>query len=467
MGRAIYEGVYDPNSPHADDEGFRQDVLDALRRMDMPLVRYPGGNFVSGYHWRDGVGPKSDRPSVRELAWNSIETNQFGTDEFMALSKKMNWAPMMAVNLGSGTPEEARDWVEYCNSPAGTKFADMRVANGHPEPYGIKLWCLGNEMDGPWQIGQVPAEHYAIRAKQAARMMKSVDPTIELVACGSCSVNMKTYMEWDREVLEFLGNTADYVSLHRYTGNRDDNTPAFLSISESVEQQIRDMDAVCRYVQAKRKSKKRAYLCMDEWNVWYKNKDMNGQGQIAPHLIEEIYNLEDALAVAGFLHAFVRNADVVKIANLAQIVNLIAPIITRDDDILIQSTFYPFEMFSKRREGIALRVSQQGPTYDAGNNGSVPVIDASAIQNEDKLHLFLTNRSMDEEIEVKVAIADRTVVEALDAEMLTGPNATAANSFEDLEVIKPTAMEDIRCDRGQATFVLPPLSFSALTLRLE
>ncbi|MCX5738777.1 MAG: hypothetical protein NTZ61_09830 [Proteobacteria bacterium] len=323
----------------------------------MTVIRYPGGNFVSGYHWRDGVGPRAERPRVRELAWQSIEPNEFGTDEYLALCRNMSWTPMLAVNLGTGTPEEARHWVEYCNCPIGTLYADLRAANGHADPHGVKLWCLGNEMDGPWQLGHVPAEHYAIRAQQAAKLMKDTDRTIETVACGSSAIFMPTYAEWDRQVLEHLGDAADYLSLHRYVDNRADDTPEFLALGRSIDRQIEDIDAICRGVQARRKSKKRAWLCFDEWNVWYKNMQMNGEGKFAPHLIEEIYNLEDALVVAGFLNSFVRHADVVRIANLAQVVNVIAPLVTRGDELLVQSIYHAFRMFSTRRDGVSLRVA--------------------------------------------------------------------------------------------------------------
>ena len=339
IGRAVYQGVYEPESRHADAAGFRGDVLSALRLLRMTAMRYPGGNFASGYHWMEGVGPRADRPTVRELAWRSLEPNTFGTDEYLALCRKMDWTPMITVNLGTGTPEEARNWVEYCNCPTGSRYADLRAKNGSPEPYGVDLWCLGNEMDGPWQLGHVPADQYAIRAQQAAKMMKDVDKSLELVVCGSCTVGLPTYMEWDRQVLEHVGDLADYISLHRYVGNPKHDTPDYLAISNAIDTQIEEMDAVCRFVQAKRRSAKRAYLCFDEWNVWYKNHEMDGAGKFAPPLVEERYNLEDALVVAAFLHSFLRHADVLKIANLAQIVNVIAPLITRGDD---RSSSRPF-----------------------------------------------------------------------------------------------------------------------------
>lgn len=465
MGRAVYEGVFDPGSAHADPDGCRTDVLDALHALGMTVMRYPGGNFVSGYHWRDGIGPVGQRPRVRELAWQSVEPNTFGTEEFLSLCRRMGWGPMLAVNLGTGTPEEARDWVDYCNSPVGTRNADLRAANGHRDPHGVALWCLGNEMDGPWQLGHVPAEQYAIRAQQAAKMMKDTDRSIETVVCGSSAVAMPTYPEWDRQVLEYLGDDADYISLHRYVDNLADDTPDFLATGRSIDRQIEQIDAVCRYVQARRRSRRRALLCFDEWNVWYKNFDMDGAGTFAPHLIEEVYNLEDALVVAGFLNSFVRHADVVRIANLAQVVNVIAPLLTRGDELLVQSIFHPFRMFSERRQGVSLRVGLTGPTYDGRTNGTVPYIDASAILGDTLVHVFAVNRSVTEAAPLRVELLGGALAAVAGAEVLTGPDAKAANSFEQPEVIRPRALDGIVLREGVAAMELPPLSFAAMSFR--
>ncbi len=466
MGRSIYEGVFEPTSKHADKSGCRKDVVGALGRLSMPVVRYPGGNFVSGYHWMDGVGPAKDRPIMRDLAWQSIETNQFGTNEFLQLCGRLDWTPMMAVNLGTGTPEEARNWVEYCNSPTGTRYADMRALHGFALPHAIPLWCLGNEMDGPWQIGHVPAAEYAIRAQQAAKMMKDVDRSIKLVVCGTSSPGLPTYMQWDREVLEHVGGLADYISLHRYVDNRADDTPDFLAVTNSIDKQIEDMDAACRFVQAKRRSKKRAYLCFDEWNVWYKDMNMDGAGKHAPPLIEERYNLEDALVVSGFLNSFLRHADVVKIANLAQLVNVIAPILTRGDEILLQSIFYVFEMFTKRKTGQSLRQVKQGPTYDGATHGRVSTIDSSAVLDGDILHVFATNRSLESTAPLEVVLADRPILGVSSAEIVTGDGPKVENSFEDPLRIQSVAYEALTIRDGLALAELPPLSVVALSLRL-
>ena len=412
------------------------------------------------------MGPLAQRPRVRELAWQSTEPNAFGTDEFLALCGRMGWTPMLAVNLGTADPEEARDLVEYCNSPVGTRTADMRAANGHPEPYGVPTWCLGNEMDGPWQLGHVPAEHYAIRAQQAAKLMRDTDRSIETVVCGSSMTDLPTYLEWDRQVLEHVGDDADYLSLHRYANNMDGDTPEFLAFGLSVDAQIEQADAVCRYVQARHRSTKRVRLCFDEWNVWYKDLAMDGGGKVAPHLIEEVYNLEDALVVAGFLNSFVRHADVVRIANIAQMVNVIAPLLTRDDDLLVQSIYHPFRMMSQRRTGTALHTRVDGPTYGTRRHGEVAYVDSSAILDGDTLHVFVINRSPTDPSPLRIHVADRPIAGVTSAEVLTGTDATAANSFEQPDVVVPLPWEDVVAVDGAAVLELPPLSFTALSLRL-
>ena len=467
MGRAVYQGVYDPACAHASQDGYRTDVLSALHRLKMSVMRYPGGNFASGYHWLDGIGPTSERPITRELAWQSIEPNSFGSEEYLRLCKTMDWEPMLTVNLGTGTPEEARNWVEYCNAPAGTRYADLRFKNGSQAAHNVRLWCLGNEMDGPWQLGHVPAEQYAIRAQQAAKMMKDVDPSIETVVCGSSGPGMPTYIDWDRQVLEAMGDFADYISLHRYVGNPEDDILDYLAITNSIDRQIEEIDIVCKYVQAKRRAPKRTFLCFDEWNVWYKNMEMNGRGQQAPHLIEEVYNLEDALVVAGFLNSFIRHADVVKVANLAQIVNVIAPIQTRGNEMLIQSIFYPFEMISRRKKGTSLKPHVYGPKYTGRKNGEVTFIDSSGILDGTRLHVFATNRNPKEAATVTVEVTRREVKVLENAEILTGPGPKEANSYENPDLIKSQPFDRLEVKGRNACFNLPPLSFAALTLELD
>ncbi len=463
MGRAVYEGVYEPGSPQADADGWRTDVLEHLRGLDMTVMRYPGGNFVSGYHWLDGVGPRDARPRLREKAWNSIETNQVGTDEFLQLAETMGWQPMMAVNLGTGTPEEAHDWVEYCNAPAGTRYADLRVANGRAEPYAVKLWCLGNEMSGEWQVGHVPPDEYANRARQAGKMMSDLDPSIQLVASGSATHLTANYLEWDRIVLEGLGDQVDFLSVHNYVGNHTD-TMDFLACPALIERQIQEADAVCRYVQGRRKTTKRALLAFDEWNVWYRTQApeyVNGFGREAPPLIEEHYNLEDALVVAGILQAFLRHANVVKVANLAQIVNVIAPLLTKSDDVLVQSIYWPFQMVSKRREGHSLVASVEGPSMQH----AATHIDASAIAGDGVLHAFLTNRD-EQPAEVRVELGGATLASLQDAEIVTGNDPKDENDWNARDRIRAVPFEAVTLEGGHASFTLPPFSFVAASFAL-
>ena len=470
MGRAVYDGVYDPKSAHADENGFRSDVLEAMKPMRYTAMRYPGGNFASGYHWMDGVGPKDERPTVRELAWQSLEPNQFGTDEFVKLSRLMGWEPMMTVNLGTGSPEEARNWVEYCNSLTGSLYSDMRAANGSKAPYTLKLWCLGNEMDGPWQLGHVPADQYAIRAQQAAKLMKDLDPTLELVACGSCGTDLPTYMDWDRTVLEYMGPYADYISLHRYVGNHAGDSADYLAVSNSIDQQIDEMDAVCRFVQARSGSKKSHYLCFAEWNVWYRARGReheDGRGVFAPHLIEEEYNLEDALVVAGFLNSFIRHADVLKIANIAQIVNVIAPMLTRGDELLLQTIYYPFVMYANRREGVSLQPVVKGSGYESPNYGYVNHLDTSAILGDDVLHCFLVNRSLDESIQVEIQHPGGRLSGVASAEIVTGLHPESCNTFEQPDLITSRPFRAVSLQDSAAYVELPPLSVVAVTFQTD
>lgn len=468
LGRAVYEGVYHPECEHADERGFRWDVLNALKRLKFTAMRYPGGNFVSGYNWMDGVGPRENRPTKIDLAWQSSDPNQFGTNEFMEMAREMDWTPMMAVNLGTGTPAEARNWLEYCNGTGGSYWADLRRSHGYEDPHNIKLWCLGNEMDGPWQIGHVPARDYAIRAQQTARLMKMCDPEVELVLCGSCATNLPTYMQWDREVLEYCANDVDYISLHSYVGNEAEDTEDFLNCGVAIDKQIEELDAVCAFVQAKLRSKKRVKLSFDEWNVWYRarhGEHLDGRGKFAPHLLEEVYNLEDALVVAQYLNSFVRHADSVKIANLAQIVNVIAPILTRGNEMVLQSIFYPIEMFASRQTGTSLRTSVQGPMLET-KNYKAPQVDASAILNGRELSVFLVNRSTTETTDVRVELAGRKVVSRNSAEIVTGTDPKAANEFGKEPVVAAVPYTDECFESGALVLQLPPLSFYAGTFTI-
>ena len=439
LGRAVYGGVFDPANRRSDSDGFRQDVLEAIRPMRMPVVRYPGGNFVSAYDWLDGVGPKDKRPRRREVAWKSIETNQFGTDEFAKWCRAAGAEPMLAVNLGTGTPDAAAALVEYCNLPGGTQWADLRIANGQKEPWGVKLWCLGNEMDGPWQAGHVPADVYARNANIAAALMKRVDPSIQTVACGSSGRWMGTYLEWDRTVLETCWDRIDYISAHRYSANRENDTPWFLAEGVEIDRVLADYAGLIDYVRGRRRSDKQVFVSFDEWNVWYRQTSEDGKWQEAPRLLEEVYNFEDALVCAQYLSAFIRRADLVKVACLAQIVNVIAPIVTSPDGLLLQTIYHPFVLWARHAAGISLRPALEGPSYRAGGRGEVPRVDAAATYNPEAgtLAVFLVNRSQESPASVEVRLADATVRAVRECRVMGDVDVKATNTWEAPDAVRP------------------------------
>jgi alpha-L-arabinofuranosidase len=467
MGRCIYGGIYEPTSPHADERGFRKDVLAALKELDFSVIRYPGGNFLSGYHWQDGVGPRASRPRRRELAWHSIETNQFGTNEFIEYCRELGTQPLLGTNFGTGSIEESAALVEYCNAPAGSYYADLRVSHGYPQPYGIKYWCLGNEMDGPWQIGHLEAEEYARKAREAAKMMKWHDPSIQLSLCGSSSLWMRTFPDWDRIALETCWEQADYLSCHLYVGNRENDTANYLGVSSLIEEQVDVLAATLRYVKNKLRSKHDVYLSWDEWNVWYKNQEMDGHWTEAPHLIEEIYNLEDALVVAEWLNIFLRHCDVLKMACLAQIVNVIAPILTTPDQLVKQTIFYPFKLYRQFAHGSALDVLVQAPLYTSNNYGDLPLLDASASYDPEsgQSAVFLVNRSLKESLPVEVVWQGKSPKLFNEVYQLGGTDPKAANTFSNPNTVVPTTHPAVAVNDGIAQVTLPPLSLTVLAAK--
>jgi alpha-N-arabinofuranosidase len=467
MGRAVYEGIYEPGSQFADEKGFRKDVLAALRELNYRTVRYPGGNFLSGYRWQDGVGPKDQRPRRRDLAWNSIETNQFGTNEFMEWCKAVGTEPMLGVNMGTGTIQDAANLVEYCNAPAGTQYADLRVSHGYKDPHNVKYWCIGNEMDGPWQIGHLEADEYGRKAREAAKMMRWHDPSIQTILCGSSNDRMPTYPEWDRVALELCWDKVDYHSMHYYAGNRDNDTPSYLALSADFENFVDTLSGVLRYVKAKARSKHDVYLSWDEWMVWYKAAGPafnTGHWTEAPHLSEEVYNLEDALVVAQWLNVFLRKSDVIKIACLAQIVNVISPIHTTKDGLLKHTPYYPFMLFSKLAAGSALDVEVKAPMTNSARFGDMPALDVSASYDEasGKGAVFIVNRSLTESVPVELRWQDRAPKRITAAHQMAGTDPKAFNSFENPNLLTTAPVASPSVDGQNAAVVLPPLSFTVL-----
>jgi alpha-N-arabinofuranosidase len=444
-------------------------------------VRYPGGNFVSGYNWLDGVGPKDQRPTVLERAWNSIETNQFGTNEFIEWCRLVNTEPLLAFNLGTGTPEMAVALVEYCNLERGTKWSDLRRQHGYAQPHQVQYWCLGNEMDGPWQMGRMPARDYGRKARDAARQIRIVDPNTKLIACGSSNTILPTYLVWDREVLEECYDQVDAISLHNYYGNTPEltgnSTARFLAMNLDMERQIHEIAAVCDYVQGTLKSPKRLWLSFDEWNIWYRARSApfrDGRKTFAPALLEEGYNLEDALLVGGFLNTLLRQSARVRIGCLAQLVNVIAPLLTNSTSVLRQSIYYPYAWALKYARGRVLDLLVESETYpikaeglraDFARNDQVPFLDVVATLDPQhgQVCVLMLNRDLESERELVLEFRDPTPTRVLACETLTGPDLKAANTFDRPRLVAPQPLDAPR-PGSTMTFKLPARSYTVAHL---
>ena len=468
LGRAVYGGIYEPGHPMADEDGMRLDVIKMINELDVPIVRYPGGNFVSGYNWEDGVGPVESRPPRLDLAWGVTEPNKFGTNEFMKWCKKAGSAPMMAVNLGTRGPDEARALVEYCNHKSGSKYADMRISHGYKDPWGVKLWCLGNEMDGPWQMCAKTAEEYGRVANEAAKMMKWVDNSVETVLCGSSSRYMHTFGEWEQKTLEIAYDNVDYVSLHQYYDNHRKDTASFLAKNLDLDDFIYSVICVCDYVKAKKRTKKQINLSFDEWNVWYhSNGEHIEKWSTAPNQLEDIYNFEDALVAACMLITLLRHADRVKIACLAQLVNVIAPIFTKTGGGAFRQTiFYPFAAMSKYARGNALKPIIECDKYDCKDFTDVPYLESVASYDEenDEIALFVVNRSMQEDILLDVSLLGFDGYKAVAFESMDGYDVLQENTF-DKEVVKMHANPVPTTDGKNTEINLKALSFNVIRFK--
>jgi alpha-L-arabinofuranosidase len=470
LGRCVYEGMYEPGHPLADEDGFRTDVLALVRELDMPVVRYPGGNFVSGYNWEDGVGPRDSRPRRMDGAWKSIETNAFGTDEFVDWCRKANTEPMLAVNLGTRGPDDARRLVEYCNFPGGTQLSDRRREHGRPTPHGVKLWCLGNEMDGPWQMGHKTAAEYGRVACEAAKLMKLADPSIELVVCGSSARGMATFGAWEAEVLEHTFDHVEYISIHMYCGNANNDTPAFLAKPDDMGAFIDETVATCDYVAAKRRSPKRIMLSFDEWNVWFHSQAESAKIEpwtVAPPLLEDLYTMEDALVVGGMLLTLLGHCDRVKIGCIAQIVNVIAPILTEPGGPAWRQTiFYPFLHASRHGRGTVLQQVVDAPTYDTTDRKAIPVLQSACVHDPETgaVTVFAVNRSLDTELDLHVELTALGDLRVADWTTMHHTDLKAVNTRDKTDNVVPIPATGAAIANSRLTALLPPASWNVIRL---
>lgn len=474
LGRAVYDGIYQPGNPLSDEEGFRTDVLALVRELNVPIIRYPGGNFVSSFVWEDSVGPVDQRPKRLELAWRSLEKNEIGINEFSRWTQKADADVMMAINLGTRGIADACNLLEYCNHPGGTKYSDMRIRHGVKDPHNIKVWCLGNEMDGPWQLGHKTMYEYGRLAEETAKAMKLIDPTIELVSCGSSNREMPTFPEWEAVTLDYAYDFVDYVSLHQYYGNRNGDTADFLALSDDMDDFIRSVIATCDYVKAKKRGKKNINLSFDEWNVWFHSNEAdddimkNHPWQVAPSLLEDVYSFEDALLVGLMLITLIKHADRVKIACLAQLVNVIAPIMTEKDGgkAWKQTIFYPFLHASKYGRGTVLLPILNSPVHDTKEHEKVTDMDSVVVWNEEEEEavIFAVNRNVKEDIELTVDIRSLQGYQVAEHIVLENSNMKICNSAVE-ETVIPKTVSRSSMDGGSMTSILTKASWNVIRLK--
>ena len=473
LGRCVYGGIYEPDHPEADKNGFRTDVLRLVKDLNISVVRYPGGNFVSGFNWEDSIGPKENRPARLDLAWFTTETNAFGLHEYIDWCKDAGIQPMYSVNLGTRGPDAARNLVEYANHPGGTYWSDLRRKNGASEPFGINLWCLGNEMDGNWQIGHKTAQEYGRAANDTAKLMKWVDPSIELVVCGSSASDMPTFVEWESSVLDACYDAVDYISLHRYYGNPTGDTPGFLARTMDMDAFIKTVASVCDSMKAKKRSKKTINLSFDEWNVWYHSGGQDQEilkkskwGKALP-LLEDVYNFEDALLAGSMLLTLIRNADRVKIACLAQLVNVIAPIMTENGKgAWAQTIYYPFLHASTFGRGISLRPVVESPTYDCSDYQNVPYLDIAAVQNQDgSVTVFCVNRSQTDDFMLEMDLRAFGNLTVKSHTVLHHEDVKAVNTADSPDNVIPSEGPGGILENGKGTVTILALSWNVLRLQ--
>lgn len=470
LGRAVYEGIYQPGHPASDENGFRRDTLQLVKELNVPVVRYPGGNFVSNYFWEDGVGPVDHRPSRLELAWRSTETNEIGLNEFAKWAELAGTDIMMAVNLGTRGTADALNLLEYCNHPSGSKYSDLRISHGVKKPHNIKLWCLGNEMDGPWQIGHKTMEEYGRLAAETGKAMKLIDPSIELVSCGNSYIDMPTFPEWEAVTLEHTYDYVDYISLHQYYGNRENDSNDYLAQSDDMQRFISTVISTCDYVKAKKRSKKDINISFDEWNVWFHSNEeeaditQNHPWQTAPHLLEDHYNFEDALMVGLMLITLLKNADRVKVACLAQLVNVIAPIMTETNGgAWKQTIFYPFLHASRYGRGIALFPVVKSPTHPTKRHGDVTDIEAVAVFNPEteEVTVFAVNRNLEEDVVLDIDMRSFDGYEELEYIVLKHSDLKICNG-PDGQKVYPVNLQVSALDGGMLSVQLGKATWNVL-----
>jgi len=463
LGRMIYGGIYEEGSPLSDKDGYRKDVMDVVKQLNVSILRWPGGNFASGYNWKDGIGPKSERPVRKDLAWDDLESNRFGTDEFLKYCEMIGAEPYICINAGLGTIDDARHWVEYCNESKNTFWAEQRRKNGREAPYKVKYWALGNEIDGPWQLGHKTAEEYSKFALEAGKAMRSTDPSIKLIASGSSNYGPTAdWMHWNRTVLETLRNQADYIALHTYINNRDNDFEKFMANSQTIDNYINVTASQIKEVQNRQQTPRPIYIAYDEWNVWY--RAFNAQK------LEEVYNFEDALAMGMFFNSFFRRADVVKMANIAQMVNVIAPITTNKQGLFLQPIYFPLIEFTKQKGNQSVDSFVSAPTYKVGSRPSLRYLDVSTTYNatEKTIYVNVLNRSKDKDLTTRIDNQEGSLQSEVGVWEMNHPDLKATHTFGDDRRVRPVTRNITATVANNGfNYTFPAHSLTILRLRLK
>jgi alpha-N-arabinofuranosidase len=470
LGRCIYGGIFEEGSPLSDADGFRKDVMEATRGLGVTLLRWPGGNFASGYNWKDGIGPRDQRPPRPDHAWGALESNRFGTDEFLRYCERLKVEPYLCINAGLGPIEDARNWVEYCNESRDTYWARQRKKNGREKPWDVKIWGLGNEIDGPWQLGHKNAEDYSKFALEAAKAMRRADESIKLIASGSSNFRPGwDWIGWNRTVLERLKTEIDYISLHTYIGNRENNFEKFLAVSRDIDHRIEVVEGLIKAAQSGMPNPRPIYIAFDEWNVWYRARGST-EFEIGRTGLEEIYNYEDALAMGMFLNSFIRHADIVKMANLAQLVNVIAPIFTNKQSLYLQTIYFPLAEYAKQRGNQAIDVLVQSPQYKPDDGRPLDYLDVSATHNPGSRQVYLNvlNRSEKTDISAQIANVEGKLTSGVEMWELNHPDLKTTHTFGSDTKVRPTLKTiQVSLNENDFAYTFPKRSLTILKLKLQ
>lgn len=483
LGNVIYNGIYNPSHPTANADGFREDVIELVKELRLSGIRYPGGNFICSYNWEDTVGAVEKRPVRADLAWRQKETNEVGLAEFEKWVQAVGSELIMAVNMSTRGAVDAANLVEYCNHPAGTYYSELRKAHGHAEPYGVKVWCVGNEVDGPWNIGMKTAEMYGWDAREAAKAMRRIDPDIKLVAVGSSGTQLDTYLDWDRTVLEHVYETCDYISLHRYMGMADiedptsydaDDTGDYLELAGRLEQNILDVKAVCDYVKGRHHSKKTMYISLDEYNVidyWPAEKENTGVSgdpwQIGPSMCYRGTSMRSTLLFGLSMIVMLRHSDRITMACQSILINGDGMVkCENDEEAWVNGSYYIFQHCSKFGRGKVLEQALCCERYDTATCKDAAAMDSVCIYHEDtgELDVFAVNKSKDK-IECTLHASCFEPLCGIEHLVVASEHLNDRNSAREKDKIRPVSRNDMICEGETVSCVLDAYSWNVLRLR--